>query len=75
MSVQENLSFTKRLFQTNIEGQAGIINPIFSVPIGNAKETGQTGFLPNEKNWNINRILKIVVDLYASGDFSPAKAI
>ena len=33
--------FYKRLFQTNIEGQSGLTYPIFSVPIGNAKETDE----------------------------------
>ena len=29
------------MFQTNIEGQAGLTYPIFPVPIGNTKETGE----------------------------------
>ena len=33
--------FYKRLFQTNIEGQSGITDPIFPVTIGNTKETGE----------------------------------
>ena len=33
--------FFKRLFETNIEDQAGITYYIFTVPIGNAKERGK----------------------------------
>ena len=43
---EENFSttepqFYKSLFQTNIEGKYVITYPIFTVPIGNGKETGE----------------------------------
>ena len=44
--VEENFStrepqFYKSLFQTNVEVQDGIKYPIFPVPIGNSRETGE----------------------------------
>ena len=41
ISVQDKLSFTKSLSQTNIEGQSGLTYPIFPVPFRNSKETDE----------------------------------
>ena len=38
--------FHKRLFQRNIEGQAGSKYPIFPVPIGNVKKTSEVEYKP-----------------------------
>ena len=39
--VQNNLSFTKRLFQSKIEDQSGSKYFTFTITTGNAKETGK----------------------------------
>ena len=42
--IKREPQFYKKLFQTNIEGQSVITYPIFPIPLGNAKETGESEY-------------------------------
>ena len=46
--IKDKLQFCKWLFQLNIESQAGKVLSIFPIPIGDAKETSETKFYPND---------------------------
>ena len=63
MIVQDNPDFTKRFFQINIKGQAGLIYPLFTVPIGNSKNKVKISTLLKLHWWYIIIMLKIVVSL------------